>query len=407
MTKGRIWRAFDWPLLGGTLVVLAFGLVAIHSATHGSSGQADFGRQVLNLLPATLLMALILFLSYQWLARSAYFVYGITVLLLLIVLFAGHSSLGAQRWINLGFMTMQPSEYAKLGLIVILAKLLSEKNIQSPEGFLQSLFVLAIPAALVFKQPDLGTTLVFGAITLGMFYWAGLPVSSIFKLMSPFLSLLLRLIGLPYWLFFVVALGGWLIWSRRQHWGVPITIWLGNLGAGLMGPHFVGLLKEYQKKRLTIFLNPESDPLGAGYHIIQSKIAIGSGGFWGKGLFHGTQTQLHFIPEQHTDFIFSVIGEELGFIGCAFVILAFLVIVLRGIRIAENASDRFGSLLAIGISSMLLFHVLVNVGMATGIMPVTGIPLPLMSYGGSALMTNLAAIGLLESIAMRQRKIFF
>lgn len=405
----RIWRDFDWPLFFAVVVTLAFGLTAIHSATHALSGQADFTRQLLNLVPAGILMFTLLLTGYQWLSKSGYFVYAFTLLLLLVVAFAGHSSLGAQRWINLGFMTIQPSEYAKLGVIIILAKHLSEKNVHSPEGFFKALAFVGIPALLVFKQPDLGTSLVFGAITLGMLYWAGLPGSAIFKLVSPLVSLLLRLACWPLWVAYMIGFAIYLFVSRRQqqHWSLPVGTWGLNLAAGLVAPFINHFLKDYQRKRLTIFLNPEADPLGAGYHIIQSKIAIGSGGLFGKGLFHGTQTQLHFIPEQHTDFIFSVIGEELGLIGCIAILAAFLVIILRGIHIAQRASDRFGSLLAIGITTMLLFHLTVNVGMATGIMPVTGIPLPLVSYGGSALMTNLCAIGLLESIAMRRRKLFF
>ncbi|MGE5707150.1 MAG: FtsW/RodA/SpoVE family cell cycle protein, partial [Bacteroidota bacterium] len=189
--NGRIWRDFDWTLFFSALCILGFGLLAIHSATHASSGQADFTRQILNLVPALVLFLLLLSFGHQWINRWAYGLYGLTLFLLVVVLFAGHSSLGAQRWINLGFTTIQPSEYAKLGVIIILAKVLSEKSILSPEGFLPSLGLVGIPALLVFKQPDLGTSLVFAAITLGMFFWAGLPVSSLFKLTSFLFSLLL------------------------------------------------------------------------------------------------------------------------------------------------------------------------------------------------------------------------
>jgi rod shape determining protein RodA len=221
---------------------------------------------------------------------------------------------------------------------------------------------VGIPFLLVLKQPDLGTSLVFLAIVFGMMFVAGISL---------------------------------------RHLGAIV-------GAGLVFmPIFWHFLKDYQKKRLTVFLDPNVDPLGSGYHIIQSKIAIGSGMLFGKGLFNGTQSQLNFLPENHTDFIFAVIGEELGFVGATIILLLYLVLLYRGIKIAGAARDNFGTLLATGITSMIAFHLLVNVGMTAGIMPVTGIPLPLMSYGVSALTTNLVSIGILLNIYMRRQKILF
>lgn len=412
---GRSWRNFDWTMLAGVVGILLIGVTSISSVSHG-----DAIRQLINLLPALVAMAFFILYGYDWLdGKAAWVIYAITIILLIAVEVMGHSALGAQRWLSIGPIKIQPSEYAKFGLIVSLAKVLSTKNIHSPEGFLSSLAVVGFPALLIFKQPDLGTSLVFGAITMGMLFWAGLPVSTLFKMASPVIGLI---VCMPFVLFddpgvhqasmgvaalYLVGLGIWLYFQRRNHWIVSVGVWLANLGAGLAVPLAWQILKEYQKNRIRTFINPEADPLGSGYHVIQSMIAVGSGGLFGKGLFHGTQTQLHFIPEQHTDFIFSVVGEELGFFAGAVLLALYALVLVRGLIVADKAKDKFGSLLAIGVVSMLTFHLFVNMGMATGMMPVVGIPLPLMSYGGTALMTNLAAIGLLQSISMRRKKLLF
>lgn len=412
---GRSWRLFDWAMLLGIVGILVFGVTSISSVNHG-----DAVRQILNLIPAVTAMLFFIFYGYDWLdGKPAWVIYWITVVMLLAVDVHGHAALGAQRWLYLGPLKVQPSEYAKLGIIIILARVLSHKNVHSPEGFLYSLGVVAFPALLIFKQPDLGTSLVFAAITMGMLFWAGLPVSTIVKMVSPLIGLVIctplvlfddptvHKAALGVFVVYLLGLGVWLFLERKQHWLIPVGLWCVNLGAGLAVPLAWKVLKEYQKERIMTFVNPEADPLGSGYHVIQSMIAIGSGGLFGKGLYHGTQTQLRFIPEQHTDFIFSVVGEELGFIAGTVLIILFGLVIIRGLVIADRAKDKFGSLLAIGIVSMLTFHVFVNVGMATGLMPVVGIPLPLMSYGGTALMTNLAAVGILQSISMRRKKLLF
>jgi rod shape determining protein RodA len=302
-------------------------------------------------------------------------------------------------------MTIQPSEFAKLALIVTLAKLLSMRTAKDPRTLIPVAMHVGIPFALIFKQPDLGTALVFTAITIGMLFWAGLPGAWLFVLASPILSLATSAIGWPLWLAYLIVLGLWCWRFFRSHLGIKIGVMAMNVVGAFAIPVVWGMLKPYQRQRLVVFMNPEGDPLGSGYHIIQSKVAIGSGGLWGKGLFQGTQTQLHFIPEQHTDFIFSVIGEELGFIGCLGLIALFVFLAWRGIVIAQRAKDDFGSLMAVGVVSMFLFHVFVNIGMTTGIMPVTGIPLPFISAGGTSLLTNMAAVGLILSVSIRRRKL--
>jgi rod shape determining protein RodA len=284
-------------------------------------------------------------------------------LLLAAVLVVGRSSLGAQRWIGLGPLgQFQPSEIAKLVIVITLAKHLTDRAgpYRSAWELLPFLGHVALPMLLIFKQPDLGTAMVYGAIFVGMLYAAG---------------------------------------ARQRDLAT-----LGGAGV-LLIPILWRFLKEYQRRRLLAFVHPNLDPLGAGYGIIQSKIAVGSGLAWGKGLFLGTQGVLRFVPEHHTDFIFSVIGEEVGFVGAMVLLGLFLLWVFRGLRIAAVARDRFGALAAVGVVSMVAFHVFVNVGMTVGIMPITGIPLPFISYGGSALMTMLWATALLLNIGMRHQRV--
>ncbi len=404
----RLWRQFDWLLMLAIGGILSISLACIFSVTHTSAGHRDdFAQQFVMIWPALAVALGVAAYGYEWLKPTARFIYVVNLVLLIAVMIAGHSALGAQRWIGLAGFRFQPSEFAKLALIITLARVLSTKNVHSPEGIFTVLATVLVPFVLIFKQPDLGTSLVYGAIAIGMLFWAGTPVTAIVKMATPMVSVILFFTGLGWWLLYLFALGIFLFLTRRGHWAVHAGIWVLNALSGVAATKVWDLLKEYQKRRILTFLNPEVDPLGSGYHVIQSKIAIGSGGMWGKGLLHGTQTQLHFIPEQHTDFIFSVVGEELGFMGGLLLIALYAVVIGRGLMIAHQASNSFGSLLAIGIVTMLLFHVVVNVGMATGMMPVVGIPLPMMSFGRTALITNILAIGLLEAVAMRRKKILF
>jgi rod shape determining protein RodA len=404
LSENRQWRNFDWLLLLVVLCLVATGLAAVFSATHNTAKQGEFGRQLIFLIPAVTAMLVMLSYDYAWLFRLGRVIYWANVGLLAFVLFAGHSALGAQRWINLGFMTIQPSEFAKLALIVTLARLLSMRSAREPSTLLQVAGHVALPAALIFKQPDLGTSMVFTAITFGMLFWAGLPGPWLFALLSPAISLVTSALGWPLWCAYLIVLALWCWRFFGANNGIKAGLMSINIVSAFAIPHLWNLLKPYQRQRLVVFMNPEADPLGSGYHIIQSKVAIGSGGLFGKGFLTGTQTQLHFIPEQHTDFIFSVIGEELGFVGGMILIGLFMTLAWRGLSIAQRAKDDFGSLMAVGIVSMFLFHFFVNVGMTTGIMPVTGIPLPFISAGGTSLLTNFAAIGLLLGVSVRRRK---
>ena len=341
---------------------------------------------------------------YEHLIQWHWIIYGITNLSLIAVMVTGTSAKGAQRWISIGGFNLQPSEFAKIGVIITLAAVLHSKTASTIPSVLKALAITGVPWLLVFLQPDLGTSLVFGAITLGMLYWANANPGWLVLLISPVVAAILFNVFLQGWFVWVAAMSVIAWFSLPWRWFGAVGAIAVNFMAGELGHILWGLLKDYQKDRLILFLNPEQDPLGGGYHLIQSRIAIGAGELWGEGLNKGTQTQLNFVPEQHTDFIFSAIGEELGFVGCLVVLFAFWLVCLRLLNIAQNAKDNFGSILAIGVLSMLVFEVIVNIGMTVGLAPVTGIPLPWISYGRSAMLTNFIAIGIVESVVNYRQK---
>lgn len=364
----KIWTDSDWTIIICTLLLVGIGLTAIGSATHVNQEAIGFGSLVVKQLVFFLANVAVVigmqFIDYHRLKGWGNIIYGITLLMLIAVMAVGTSALGAQRWIQLGPITIQPSEFSKLLMIICMAKMLEPRigKLNTFKSLILPVLYVGVPIALVFLQPDLGTSLVYIAIFVGMLFISGIKTRLI-KIIAGTGLLLMPL--------------GWFV------------------------------LKEYQKQRILVFLNPDIDPFGSGYHIIQSKIAIGSGLIFGKGIFNGTQSQLNFLPENHTDFIFSVIGEEFGFVGCIVVLLLLFMLIYRSIQVAYTCNDNFGMLLATGIGTMFAFEVLVNVGMTIGIMPVTGIPLPFLSYGVSALTTNMLSIGILLNIAMQRTKYIF
>ncbi len=370
----RLLRNFDIPLAFGALALSLASLVILSSASlsvvpAGGDTLMYVKRQALSLGIGVVLFLIVAATEYSDWARYSKVIYVLNTLLLLAVLIKGRSALGAQRWLG----PLQPSEIAKISIIITLATFLVERNkpITSLLDFVPVFAHVAIPMAFILRQPDLGTSLVFLAITFGTLFMAGAPSKHIVGMAGAGLS---AIVG---------------------------ALWL-HMNRGLPLP-----LREYQIKRLIVFINPKIDPLDSGYHVIQSQIAVGSGGIWGKGLFAGTQNRLNFLPEQHTDFIFSVIGEELGFAGCIAILALYFLLLWRIIKIMQVSRDQLGCLLAAGVFSMISFHVLVNVGMTLGVMPITGIPLPFVSFGGNSLLTNMVSIGLVESVAMRRQKIMF
>ncbi len=402
------WQRID-PFVFAIPILLTFlgGLLIRSTELH--QGWADWSQHWVIGAIGVAIVLVVARLNYKTLLSFHWVIYGLTCLSLLAVKFVGTSALGAQRWITIAGFNVQPSEFAKIGLIISLAALLHHRPASSVLSVVRTLAITVIPWGLVFAQPDLGTALVFGAITLGMLYWGNAQGGWIILMLSPLISGILLNIPLPFgvsialWIAWTMAMG-LVAWFTLPNPVLSTILSVGiNLSAGALGHVLWSLLHDYQRDRLILFLDPDKDPLGGGYHLIQSRIAIGAGQLWGKGLNHGTQTQLNFIPEQHTDFIFSAVGEEFGFMGCFLLMVGFWLLCVRIIKVANATQDNFGSLLCLGVFSMLVFQVAINVGMTIGLAPVTGIPLPWLSYGRSALLTNFMAIGLIESVANQTR----
>lgn len=401
----------DWFLLIATAFLMAVGL----STLRWSQQTLGYFDKQIDFMAVGIILLFICSRIPPSFWTKIYFVvpvYVVNLGLLLAVMIKGHSAQGAQRWLALGPITLQPSEIAKLVVIFTLAAWLGRRPIRKFTDILLVVLLILPPAVLVFKQPDLGTSLTFGALFLGTTYWAGATLTDLLIFLSPLVSLILNATNQMWWLGFVGFLGVWLLlFWRRKEWKLIIRLFLilvivgSNFACGELRPHLWGLLKEYQQKRLTSFVNPYEDPRGSGYHILQSLIAIGSGGLTGTGLGKGNQSQGAFIPERHTDFIFAVVGEELGFKISALVIIAYTIICFRGLSAARHCrEDPCASIMSIGIMCLFLFHVFLNVGMTMGIMPVAGVPLPFLSYGGTAALVDLVGIGLLQAIQFANPK---
>ena len=364
--KKNLLYGMDIFLLSVTLLCIVYGVIMISSAVKSYDGSIRYILiQSIGIVIGFGVMLLISKFDYEYYSDFAIVIYIVCILMLVAVLGfgTGFESTGSKSWIRFGPIGVQPSEFVKLGFILTFSKHLSRcDDVNSPKNIIfLSVHLLAL-VGLIMLQPDFGTTMVFICIFVGMMYLAGIEKKYIFG------AIIALVILIPLaWFFF---------------------------------------LKTYQKERILVFLNPESDPLGAGYHVIQSKIAIGSGGIFGKGLFRGTQTQLDILPVKHTDFIFAVIGEELGLIGAVLCLGLLFALVLRCIHISLKAKDKFGKYIAVGVAFMFMAHIFENIGMCVGLMPVTGIPLPFFSYGGSSVVTNLIAIGLVQNVYRNGKKMF-
>lgn len=372
----KFFKKLDYTLLAAVALLITYSLLIISSAGHVKSTSFSYvERQMVWLVLGVIVMVALMSIDYKKIAKFMWYLYALNFLMLAAVIVTGFSTLGAQRWIQIGPVQIQPSEFSKLLIIITFASFLVNRNnrLSRFRDLLPCFIFMGVPVLLILKQPDLGTSLVFVAIMFGMLYIAGA---------RPALLVAIILAAL-------VLVTGWLV----AHY--YFDIWIP--------------LKDYQFNRLVTFLDPWKYWNEDGYQVIQSQIAIGSGGFWGKGLYQGTQSQLNFLPgpEQHTDFIFSVVGEEIGFKGAVALLALYLIILFRGLCIAAEARDKLGTLLAVGVVSMFAFQVAVNIGMTVGIMPVTGLPLPLFSYGGSSLLANMAALGVLLNVYMRRQKIIF
>lgn len=364
-------------------------------------------KQLLAFIIGAMGLAVFAYIDYSHLKNLAVPLYIISIFFLFIVIYKGFTILGAQRWITFGPVSFQPSEIAKLTVLLTLGSYLEGKRgeIKGITNLIAPLLILGLPFVLIFKQPDLGTAIILFFIFAGMLIWAEASNMLLILLITPILSIFLRQY-IYIWIIYLVGLALYMKNSRIRLLDLA-SVMIGNIGIGYAVSSFWGMLKEYQRQRLLAFLNPDFDPLGIGYHSLQAKIAVGGGGILGKGFMHGTQTQLSFIPQQFTDFIFSAIGEELGFIGAIIIIVLFTIIIYRAIVIANEARDFYGSIIAAGIAAMIGFQMFTNISMTLGLMPVVGVPLPFVSFGGTALIMDMCAIGILQSISMRRRKLLF
>jgi len=363
MIDRRLVEYFDWWLLSLTVVIATMGLTALYSAVHagGSTAQsALFTKQLIWYGAGMVVMIAAFLFNYKTYERWGHLLYILCVALLVAVLLFGKYVSGSKRWLAMGPFSLQPSEIVKLGVIIVLAKyyarVATTKGVNFRELYTPLVFT-AIPFALIVRQPDLGTAMIVALIAGSITLYVKIERRTLLCLVA------------------------------GAAMAVPL-VWL--------------TLKGYQKQRILTFLNPDRDPLGSGYHIIQSKIAVGSGMLAGKGFLKGTQNALDFLPEQHTDFIFTVLAEEWGFIGAILLLLAFLLLIIWGLQIAQRSRDAFGKILAVGVTAMIAWQVFINIGMVMGLMPVVGVTLPFISYGGSSILSMMLGVGLLLNVSMRR-----
>jgi rod shape determining protein RodA len=361
--------------VGITAFIALIGLSAVYSATYTQTGPSPlFYKQLLWIAVGFVVMFMTLLPDYRTIGRYAYVAYGVSLLLLVLVMFLGRKGMGAQRWLALGPLSFQPSEVAKISLTLALARYFGDRQKGSyalPELVVPGIMIL-VPVLMVLKQPDLGTAMMLGLTSTIIVFLAGIRLRSVVIIALVAASLLATVAFVP---------------------PVKNTVW--------------GSLKPYQQARIKSFIDPGADPLGTGYHSNQSKIAVGSGKIAGKGFRQGTQSQMAFLPERHTDFIFAVIAEERGLLGSVFLLVLYLLLLINGVDAAKNAKDRLGALMAAGMTAMLSMYVFINIGMAVGIMPVVGVPLPLVSYGGTSIIATFLALGLILNIQMRRFSLFY
>jgi rod shape determining protein RodA len=404
LEKWAIDPALVFAILGMTL----FGIAMIYSAgvVYVPNNVTEFAwlRQLRWLVIALVAFSFISRVPLRWIEWVAVPAYVFSLILLVATLAFGSgagTAVGVKSWINIGPVRFQPSEIAKIATILVLARLLAQRK--EPLTTLRDLLVpsvlVALPLGLVMLQPDLGTAMAFGGILFAMLYWAGTPVALLLLVASPVAGLILSF-DTTIWSAYIVCVVAFLYFYRyRLFLFESVAVVLANIAAGTVSGPLWRSLAEYQRNRILVYLDPEIDPRNAGYQVIQSKVAVGSGGLTGQGFTMGPQKRFDFLPEQHTDFIFSVVGEELGFIGTALAILGFAFILSRLVRMAEGSSDPFAGLVLLGIFGAWLVHIFVNVGMTVGVVPITGIPLPFVSYGGTFLLMSWVAVAIAVRVA--------
>lgn len=401
MIREEFTRQFDWFLLIILILLLAFGEISIYSASIQKTGEkiilTDYYlKQLIWIFVGIAIFIFVLYIPEIIIDVFVVPFYIGAIFLLLLVLFLPGVK-GVHRWISFGGFGLQPSELAKIASVLLIAKIISKRYLQKWKIVVFSFLVILPPILLILREPDLGSALIFIIFYFPMIYFAGIPLYTIILIISPIISIIVGF-SLTLWIIFDVILLIVLL-LRRLSFALSGVIFAGNFFLSFITPYFWNNLKVYQQKRILTFIDPTRDVMGSGYQIIQSKIAIGSGGIFGKGLLQGTQKNLAFLPEQHTDFIFSVIGEELGFLGCTLLIILFVLLAWRVICILRKIQNTRKRIIIIGILSFIVSQIVINIGMNIGLFPVVGIPLPFISYGGSNLLVNMVAMGIIVKFA--------
>jgi rod shape determining protein RodA len=391
----------DIPASALMYALITLGVILIFSATQLNESpfmRLLYRNQIIWAVLGTGAFYLFIVIPSRTFYDLAYVIYFLVLLLLAVVLVKGTTAMGATRWFALGPIRIQPSELAKVATVLALARYLSSKPVsfEKLSTLIMPSLLLLIPVAMIMKQPDLSTALVFCAMFVPMLFWSGFSLSEVFFLASPVFSLIFAFHTFLWALFFIILF--FLLIRLSRNLTVTTFVLAVNFVVGIILPMVWNRLHDYQKKRILTFADPSQDPSGAGYQVLQSQVAIGSGKFLGKGFLQGTQTRLSFLPEQHTDFIFSVLGEQFGFIGCLCVLVLFMLLILRMLHLAGEGNNRFLNLCVIGFTAQMAFHIFVNISMTVGMMPVTGLPLPFLSYGGSFLISCMALMGFVVSL---------
>jgi rod shape determining protein RodA len=402
-------KKFDWLFMGSLFALIGIGIMLVYSATNNTDliwYKTEWFKQIIHFAVGFLIAAIIILLPSKSWKNIAWITYALSIIALFWVVNSGHVSKGAGRWLDIAGFRFQPSEFAKIAYLFISSLWLSRNRVSivQPKTLLIPGLLFIVPFLLVLKQPNLSTALVFTAITLVHFYWAGFRLVDLFLFVSPVASVIFSTISGLYWNLLIICVFFISLRFKFPLWLIILVMTL-DIGAGYVSQIAWNSMEDHQRSRILVFIDPMRDPKGQGYQVIQSQVAIGSGGLLGKGFGAGSQTNLAFLPEEHTDFIFSVLGEQFGFAGTFVVLALFFVLLWRGVAICKLYPDSFVNLMIVGICTILFFHVFVNVAMTIGFMPVTGLPLPFLSYGGSFVLTCMILVGLLINLRLKGKDI--
>ncbi|MDR2555050.1 MAG: rod shape-determining protein RodA [Fibromonadaceae bacterium] len=402
-------KKIDWVFMGSLFALIGIGIMLVYSATSNTDlvwYHTEWFKQIIHFAAGFIIAAIIVFLPSKSWKNIAWISYAISIIALFLVVNSGHISKGAGRWLDIAGFRFQPSEFAKIAYLMVSSLWLSRNRVSivQPRTLLIPGLLFIVPFLLVLKQPNLSTALVFTVITLVHFYWAGFRLMDLFLFISPVASIIFSTMGLVPWSLLIIGVFFVSVRFKFPLWFIILVMTV-DISSGYASQIAWNTMEDHQRSRILTFIDPMRDPKGQGYQVIQSQVAIGSGGMFGKGFGAGSQTNLAFLPEEHTDFIFSVLGEQFGFAGTLVVLALFFVLLLRGISICKLYPDSFVNLMVAGICATLFFHVVVNVAMTVGFMPVTGLPLPFLSYGGSFVLTCMIFVGLLINLRLKGKDI--